>query len=163
ALAANAATGRGAGVYNQGSLAVTNSTFSANSITGTAAGQGGAIYNSGTLMISSSTFSGNSVTATADSEGGAVFNAGILTNGSSSGGTGFVASDKRDVNPLLGALRDNGGPTPTIALLPGSPAIDAGDNTGAPDFDQRGSGFPRIVNGTIDIGAFEAQATALDS
>jgi hypothetical protein len=45
-----------------------------------------------------------------------------------------------------------------MALLPGSPAIDAGDNTGAPDFDQRGPGFPRIVNGIIDIGAFEVQA-----
>jgi hypothetical protein len=42
-----------------------------------------------------------------------------------------------------------------MALLPGSPAIDAGDNTGAPDTDQRG--FARIVGGTIDIGAFEVQ------
>jgi hypothetical protein len=57
-------------------------------------------------------------------------------------------------------LRDNGGPTPTMALLPGSPAIDAGDNTGAPKWDQRGEGFDRIVNGVIDIGAFEVQAVA---
>jgi hypothetical protein len=42
-----------------------------------------------------------------------------------------------------------------MALLAGSPAIDAGDNTGAPATDQRG--FPRIVGGAIDIGAFEVQ------
>jgi hypothetical protein len=44
--------------------------------------------------------------------------------------------------------------------LPGSPAIDAGDNTNAPTWDQRGPGYPRIVNGIIDIGAFEVQAPA---
>src|SRR6516225_3354178 len=47
-----------------------------------------------------------------------------------------------------------------MALLPGSPAIDAGDNTDAPMWDQRGPGFPRIVHGTIDIGAYEVQAHA---
>jgi hypothetical protein len=52
-------------------------------------------------------------------------------------------------------LQDNGGPTFTQALLPGSPAIDAGDNTAAPPFDQRG--FTRIDHGTIDIGAYELQ------
>src|SRR5262249_54299916 len=59
---------------------------------------------------------------------------------------------------------DNGGPTQTMALLSGSPALDAGDNTGgglggAPPSDQRG--FVRIFNGTIDIGAFEAQSPEL--
>jgi hypothetical protein len=62
-------------------------------------------------------------------------------------------------NAMLGPLQNNGGPTETVALLPGSPAIDAGDNTDAPEFDQRGPGFPRVVNGTIDIGAFEVQST----
>jgi hypothetical protein len=49
----------------------------------------------------------------------------------------------------------------THALLPGSPAIDAGDPnpTDPPEWDQRGPGFSRIVNGRIDIGAFEVQAT----
>src|SRR5207245_11762188 len=59
--------------------------------------------------------------------------------------------------PLLGTLQDNGGPTQTMALLPASPAVDAGDNTGAATFDQRGPGFPRIAGGVIDIGAFEVQ------
>ena len=50
----------------------------------------------------------------------------------------------------------------THALLPGSPAIDAGDHNfnPPPDFDQRGPGFPRVVNGRIDIGAFEVQPAA---
>jgi hypothetical protein len=42
-----------------------------------------------------------------------------------------------------------------MVLLSGSPAINVGDNTGAPLFDQRGPGYARIVNGTTDIGAFE--------
>jgi hypothetical protein len=48
-----------------------------------------------------------------------------------------------------------------MALLPGSPALDAGDNTTAPATDQRG--LPRIVGGTIDIGAFEVQVVAATS
>src|SRR5439155_18199838 len=81
------------------------------------------------------------------------------------GGSGFVAADlvgsaAGPIDPKLGPLQNNGGPTLTMALLPGSPAIDAGDNTNAPPYDQRGPGFPRIVNGKIDIGAFEVQAAA---
>jgi len=64
-------------------------------------------------------------------------------------------------------LTDNGGPVETIALLEGSPAIDAGDNAlavdagGNPlDFDQRGEGFDRIFGGAVDIGAFEAAPSA---
>ena len=68
-------------------------------------------------------------------------------------------------DPLLGPLADNGGPTQTMALLSGSPAIDAGSNnylfpppSGGPQTDQRGQ--PRIVDGgsgqaIIDIGAYE--------
>ena len=77
--------------------------------------------------------------------------------GNSKDASGFGSTDLLNVDPRLAALQDNGGPTFTMALLPGSPAIDAGDNTDAPEFDQRGSGFPRIVGGTIDIGAFEVQ------
>lgn len=54
-------------------------------------------------------------------------------------------------NPGLAPLGNYGGPTQTVALLPGSPAIDAGTSTGAPATDQRGA---RRV-GAVDIGAFE--------
>jgi hypothetical protein len=66
-------------------------------------------------------------------------------------------------DPQLGPLQDNGGPTWTHALLPGSPARNAGsnalavDSTGAPlTFDQRGPDFARQVGSTVDIGAFES-------
>lgn len=72
------------------------------------------------------------------------------------GGSQFDVTD-----PGLAPLADNGGPTETHALVAGSPAIDAGPDP-VPDFpgasfDQRGEGFARVVNGTVDVGAFEIQ------
>jgi len=67
------------------------------------------------------------------------------------------------IDPLLGPLANNGGPTLTHALLPGSPAINVGDPAlqqgvaGLPEFDQRGAPFGRVVGGHIDIGAYESQ------
>jgi hypothetical protein len=60
-------------------------------------------------------------------------------------------------DPLLGPLTDNGGLTLTMALMPGSPAIDAGNNVAALADDQRGTGFLRHVGVRTDIGAFEVQ------
>jgi len=70
----------------------------------------------------------------------------------------LVGSSTSPLNPLLGPLQNNGGPTPTMAVLGGSPAINAGNNAYAPGpYDQRGPGYARIVGGTIDIGAYEYQ------
>jgi hypothetical protein len=68
-----------------------------------------------------------------------------------------------DIDPMLGYLDDNGGPTLTHALLPGSPAIDAGDSSfaGPPGNDQRGSPFVRVAGAVVDIGAYEVQSLAL--
>ena len=82
--------------------------------------------------------------------------------GNADGYDGFIESDivgtsDNPVEPLLGELQDNGGPTPTIALLDGSPAIDAGSNPNNLEFDQRGEGFDRTVGEATDIGAFEVQ------
>jgi hypothetical protein len=55
-------------------------------------------------------------------------------------------------DPRIGPLADNGGPTLTFALLPGSPAIGAADSAAAPATDQRG--YPRPA-GSADIGAYE--------
>jgi len=63
--------------------------------------------------------------------------------------------------PGVDVLADNGGPTKTMALLTGSPAIDAGPNPVATftgnGFDQRGTPYVRVYGGQVDIGAFELQ------
>ena len=80
--------------------------------------------------------------------------------------------DISKVDPKLGPLADNGGVVPTVvphththALLAGSPAIDAGDNSGCPVTDQRSIQRPLDGNGdgtaVCDIGAFEADAVTL--
>ena len=87
----------------------------------------------------------------------------IGTGGSGGLLSGVNGNQVGVADPGLGTLADNGGPTQTIALLPGSPAIDAGSNALAVDpttglplaNDQRGPGFVRIDDGTVDIGAFE--------
>ena len=66
-------------------------------------------------------------------------------------------------DPLLGPLQNNGGPTLTHALLPGSPAIGAGNNSAVLMFDQRGAGYPRSANsGITDIGAFQTEGIFAD-
>lgn len=66
-----------------------------------------------------------------------------------------VGTEDHPIDPKLGPLQDNGGPTFTHALESHSPAVGAGDNEAAPATDQRG--LPRVVNGTIDLGAYELQ------
>ena len=91
----------------------------------------------------------------------------IGTGGSGGLVNGVNGNQVGVADPGLGPLADNGGPTQTIALLPGSPAINAGSNALAVDpttgqplvYDQRGPGFARIANGTVDIGAYEVQPT----
>jgi hypothetical protein len=156
-LAGNTATSAaGGGIANDSGavLTVSNST-----IAGNAAASGGGIANGGTLTTFDTILAGNLAPAGADLSG----NLGSLGHnliGNTTGGSGFDATDLLNVDPRLGPLQYNGGPTQTMALLPGSPALDAGDNTGVPAFDQRGPGFARIVNGVIDVGAFEAQGPA---
>jgi hypothetical protein len=180
-VSGNTAGSGGGGIENGGTLTLTNSTLAGN-----AASSGGGIDNHGTLTVSNSTVADNAATADGgglaqESEFGAL-NAvntlvtgntaptgpdlsGALTSqghnliGNAAGGSGFDASDLVNVNPLLGPLQDNGGPTPTMALLPGSPALDAGANGNAPDTDQRG--LPRVAGAALDIGAFESRGFTL--
>jgi hypothetical protein len=62
--------------------------------------------------------------------------------------------DLQNTNPQLGPLADNGGPTQTMSPLIGSPAIDAGTDSGCPATDQRGVARPQ--GASCDIGAVEA-------
>jgi hypothetical protein len=152
----NGAQGGGGGIGNGGTLTITNSTISGN--TNTFGGRGGGVLNDGTLNMHNTILAGNSDTGGAPDLSGALTSSGYNLVGNTQGGSGYDVTDLLNVDPRLGPLQDNGGPTQTMALMPGSPAIDAGDNTGAPMWDQRGAPFRRIVNGIIDIGAFEVQA-----
>jgi hypothetical protein len=81
------------------------------------------------------------------------------TNGSSGfpGAGDQVGSAASPLNPKVGPLANNGGLTFTLALLPGSPALDAGTAMGVPPTDQRGVARPQGAG--VDIGAFEYQYT----
>jgi hypothetical protein len=86
----------------------------------------------------------------------------VLDYHSGNANTSFTDPFNEDIlgfNPMLGVLANNGGPTQTHALLAGSPAIDHGDNSGAPAVHQRGVARPRDGDGNgsklVDIGAFE--------
>ncbi len=169
----------GGGAYNyHGPLNLTNSTLSGNSAGYCGSGGGGGIYNLGVLTLSSSTLTSNTTvigaggigahsaattilknTIVANSLAGGNCDAYIIDGG---GNLSYPDTTCPGINadPLLGPLQDNGGPTQTHALLPGSAAINAGDPAGCTDHqgnplntDQRG--FPRF--GRCDIGAYELQ------
>ncbi|HBE33222.1 MAG TPA: hypothetical protein DD990_18370, partial [Cyanobacteria bacterium UBA11368] len=88
--------------------------------------------------------------------------------GNSNGVAGFtnglngdiVGTAANPIDPLIGTLQDNGGATFTHALLPGSLAIDAGNNNNAPTTDQRGIIRPQDA---VDIGAFELVGNPITS
>ncbi len=161
--------GSGGSLYvAAGTVTLNDNTVSSNQATGGNAGSGGSAaaavgggidnpVGPGELQIYDSIIADNTANTADPDLDGSVTSLGHNLIGNRAGGSGFAGSDLVNVNPLLGPLQNNGGPTQTMALLPGSPAIDAGDNTNAPAYDQRGPGFPRIVDGTIDIGAFETQ------
>jgi hypothetical protein len=73
-------------------------------------------------------------------------------------GSDQIGTPGTPINPMLGPLAANGGPTQTMALLAGSPAIDAGSNATCAATDQRG--FARPAGASCDIGAFEFGAIA---
>ena len=151
----------GGGIYNNNSLmTITNSTVTGN----TAGDDGGGMFNSADILLVNTIIAGNSATATGPDCSGVRSPNSLGHNlvGDDTG-CGFTTAigDLVNVDPLLGTLANNGGPTLTHALLSGSPAIDSGDGSvlGSPLFlttDQRGVGFPRLQGAHVDIGAFEA-------
>jgi hypothetical protein len=173
--------GFGGGIGNGGTATISNSTFTGNNATA----WGGGIGNEGNLTINNSTISGNQ-----GSDGGianyygtttlqnsiAANNSGgdcgftITSNGynlSSDGSCNFNnTGDLNNTDPKLGPLQNNGGPTQTMALLSGSPAIDAGNPSGCTNgrgrllkTDQRGKPRPdKEDTGGCDMGAYESQS-----
>jgi hypothetical protein len=179
-------------------VVVTNSTLAGNSVDGTSSqGAGGAltIINQGIATITNSTIASNTVKG-AVSGAGAILsdNASVtmtndivvnspnrtlyvLDDGTISGtynvvddATISVITGEHNIhaNALVGPLGDYGGPTQTMPLLPGSPAINAGDNVtcattgdgGVKNLDQRGRHRP---SDSCDIGAFEIQGFTIST
>ena len=165
-VSGNTAPDGGGGIWNQGTLTLTNSTVSGNTTgQGGGIGRGGGIGNGGaTVILTNTIVSGNSAPTGPDCEGAPTSLGHNLIGDDTGCGFTPATGDLVNVDPILDplGLRDNGGPTLTIALLPGSPAIDSGDDSvlGSPHnvtTDQRGAGFPRLQGAHVDMGAFEAE------
>ena len=144
-----------------GTLTLTNCTVSGNSASNGGGGLPGARYHYGDVTVWA-TRSCREHSPHGPDVSGAITSQGNNLIGETDGSSGWVGSDltgtiAAPLDPLLAPLGNYGGPTQTMALLPGSPAIDAGNNAlipGGVTTDQRGSSG--IVNGTVDIGAFES-------
>jgi hypothetical protein len=184
---------RGGGICNTpdgGTVIVNNSTITGNVLTklGTSGPgtEGGAIANlagSGKLKINSSTISANQAQFGGNLYGAATLQNSIVANNSGGNCSGTMTSkgynlssdgscslngpgDMNNINPMLGTLGNYGGPTQTIPLRSGSPAIDAGNPSGCTDgqghllqTDQRGKPRhdPEDIRG-CDRGAYERQS-----
>jgi hypothetical protein len=147
------------GVLGGGGIAgnglIINSTISGNR---TMAGGGGGIQGGGILR--NTIVAGNRSDSGPDVSG-SFMSQGYNLIGDGSGGRGFVDSDlvgmsANPIDPLLGPLQDNGGPTQTVALSPGSPALNAGDPDQLGTADQRGV----VRAGGVNIGAYQASAAS---
>jgi CSLREA domain-containing protein len=139
---------------------IVNSTISGNSVGVAGIGGGLSVYNpepmvggSAALSLKNTIIAGNTGPM-GPSDCGTV--ATVTSDHNLSGDASCMFTDpgsKQNANPQLGPLQDNGGETDTLALLAGSPAIDAGTNAGCPPTDQRGVSRPQGPG--CDIGAFE--------
>lgn len=180
--------GQGGGInVNQGSLTVINSTIT-NNRSGSGPieftdGGGLKIFPAGNADLRNTIIAGNfrENGAIPNDVGGTVASANSSLIGDAGSSGGVVHGANGNIVGVNGigtiptgsvldpALQNNGGETSTHALVPGSPAINAGNNSLALDTsgnllttDQRGAGFPRIVAGNVDMGSFEAPAPDSD-
>jgi len=148
-----------AGILNDhAALMVSNCTLSGNSAI---ARRGVGILNKeATLQIGDTILNAEASDTNILNDRGKITSLGYNLTSDNGGGVLTGAGDQINTDPMLGPLQDNGGPTVTHAPLTGSPAIDMGDPnfTPPPDYDQRGSGYSRVVNSRLDIGAIEVQA-----
>jgi len=149
--------GEGGGMYNKDDApTLTNVTFSQNN-----AEFGGGIFNVNSLpvlmntVVADSLGGGDCHGAVDGSSANNLIEDDVFSCGLVNGANGNIVGQ----DPNLGPLASNGGPTQTVALLPGSPAFDAGDNASCASEDQRG--IPRPQGPRCDIGAFEVPQTTL--
>ena len=180
--------GFGGGIYNSAfhQLTIAHSTITGNRTTGHFGGSGGGISSPLGVGTLKNTIVANNSVATGGAQDGkgpdlhgnfTSQDYNLIEDISSANIDGVTTHNITGVDPKLGPLFNNGGPMPTHGLLPGSPALDAGNNSNLEldsvdldgdgnliepiPFDQRGTGFPRVLNGTVDIGAFEGISLVL--
>jgi len=158
----NSAASEGGGIFNGSMLMVSNSTFSSNS-----ANEGGGIENDGgtptvtNSILAKSTSGGNCAgtgTPPVTNGGYNISDDGTCGFGSSTAVNGDTIGDSvSDSNVALipSGLANNGGPTATLALEPGSYAIAAIPTADCPATDQRGAPRPAPGHSACDVGAFE--------
>ncbi len=173
-LSGNAAGHRGGGISNEGALGTATLTVLNCTLSGNTAIAGGGITTdnaagNGTLTIENTIFARGTTGPNYSGLASTVISSRGRNLSDDQSASAFAA---RVLSLPLGPLADNGGPTKTHALVPGNPAIDAGDNSILAQFpanagpeqsllnDQRGPGYPRLLAGTsgvalVDIGAFE--------
>ena len=166
-ISGNSSPYPGGGIYSRGSITIADSTISDN----VSEADGGGIYmndDASLIVARNSIVAGNSASNASDLRAANATTIDIQysligdTVGSgidSSTGTGNLLN----LSPRLAELANNGGPTKTHALLPGSPAHNAGNPNVTPTAgasDQRGAPFRRVAGAAIDMGAFERQTVA---
>jgi len=161
----------GGGIFAFESVTVTNSTISGNSAERNGGGISGSRITIESSIVAGNTDDGSAPDLRRDTRGRLTVRYSLIGNNTGTGlaeapvgmpdanGNLIGGPTGGIIDPLLGPLADNGGPTETHALLLGSPAINAGDPGFAspPEFDQRGAPFARVFGGRIDMGAYERQ------
>jgi hypothetical protein len=160
-IAANAALYSGGGLEDQGTVSVTADTFTRNS-----ANIGGAIDNYGglyTVNIEDTILAGDSAVVSGPEFDETAHSLGHNLVAETNGGSGWISSDltgtkASPLNALLGQLGSYGGPTMTVPLLPGSPALGAGVAVSGVAKDQRGD---PLDTPAPDIGAFQSHGFTL--
>jgi CSLREA domain-containing protein len=166
ATTSGAGTSRGGGIYTASatSSSILNSTIDGNSApSGSGGGQGGNLFvNAGApLAVENTIVSGGSAASEANCAGGVTLTS-QGHNLESGTDCGFTASgDHPGTDPGLGTLQDNGGPTQTQVVQPGSPIIDAANSADCPSSDQRGVSRPQ--GSACDIGAIEVELPAVNA
>jgi SdrD B-like domain/Right handed beta helix region len=151
-----------------GTVTIADCTITNNSSYGGFTGAGIYVQGGSVVTVSNSIIAGNKQAATSGSEDvfGPFVSKGHNLIGEIDSSTGWISSDltgtvAKPLNPKLGALASNGGPTQTVLPLAGSPALGAGSTSLIPSgvtTDQRG--LPRIVSSKVDIGSVEIQPVA---
>jgi len=155
-------------VEESGAVYLVGGTIELRSVTLAGNTGGGLVVAGGTARVHNSILAGNGPDCSAGA--GGIDSLGYNLVGDAAGCNWVktcgddLGSASQPINPKLGPLEDNGGPTWTVELQPGSPAVDDGDNANCPATDQRG--FPRPKDGnndgnaSCDKGAYEVQEKA---